>query len=293
MELRRSDSTVRQQYGEDMTHSLRAFELLPLEASGSGQFINTEGLPEALQASKTKIKRLMNRIRESLGQGLPETYWLQYGGIGPCVTTVTILQQLQIFSRGSLSPGMREALVAFAIAIAKCQRLARINDAHRRGKQTAFIEELNNRGHENWDPMTQIDWLLLEIDANVLLRPSQVDVALATISPSSGSNSVLQMNMGQGKTSCIIPMAAANLANGKQVLRVVLPKPLLLQTAQLMQSRLSGLVGRKLIHVPFSRKTITSPEMLKSYLALHQHTLQYSGIIVTLPEHIMSFMLSG
>ena len=44
-----------------------------------------------------------------------------------------------------------------------------------------------------------MNWLLLEIDANIQIRNDQVDVALATISPASQSNSVLQMNMGQGK----------------------------------------------------------------------------------------------
>lgn len=42
------------------------------------------------------------------------------------------------------------------------------------------------------------DWLLVELEADLLIRPSQIDVALAIISPSSGENSVLQMNMGQG-----------------------------------------------------------------------------------------------
>ena len=48
-------------------------------------------------------------------------------------------------------------------------------------------------------PFENPDWLLLEIDGNILIRRDQVDVALATISPDSRSNSVLQMNMGQGE----------------------------------------------------------------------------------------------
>jgi hypothetical protein len=78
------------------------------------------------------------------------------------------------------------------------QRLLRIYDAHQGAKPQRLIEEQENVGHSNWKPLDHPDWLLLEIDSNMLIRPGQVDVALATISPASRSNSVLQMNMGQG-----------------------------------------------------------------------------------------------
>jgi hypothetical protein len=58
---------------------------------------------------------------------------------------------------------------------------------------------MKNPGHVNWKPIEHPGWLLLEIEANILIREDQVDVALATMSPVSRSNSVLQMNMGQGK----------------------------------------------------------------------------------------------
>lgn len=60
-------------------------------------------------------------------------------------------------------------------------------------------ETLENTGHQNWDPMDFPDWLLVELDGDLLIRPGQIDVALAIISPPSGANSVLQMNMGQGE----------------------------------------------------------------------------------------------
>jgi hypothetical protein len=52
--------------------------------------------------------------------------------------------------------------------------------------------------------MTFPDWLLLEIDGDILLRAEQVQVALATVSPQTNENSVLQLLMGKGKTSCIL-----------------------------------------------------------------------------------------
>lgn len=88
-------------------------------------------------------------------------------------------------------------------------------------------------------------------------------------------------------------MAAAVLANGKNLVRVVVPKPLLLQTAQLLHGRLGGLLGREIRHVPFSRKTPTKSDIIKSFFDIHKDIQTSSGVIVALPEHLLSFKLSG
>lgn len=94
---------------------------------------------------------------------------------------------------------MKEGLISYAVLITTLQRLLRMKDALSKRDHHTLREEQRNLGHGNWQPLDYPDWLLLEIDANILIRSEQVDVALATISPTSGSNSVLQMNMGQGK----------------------------------------------------------------------------------------------
>ena len=104
---------------------------------------------------------------------------------------------------------------------------------------------------------------------------------------------MMLIHIRTGKTSCIMPMAAAVLANKKKLVRIVVPKSLLLQTAQLIHARLGGLLGRQVIHIPFSRKTPTSPDILKTYHDIHKEMLKTSGVVLALPEHILSFMLSG
>jgi hypothetical protein len=83
--------------------------------------------------------------------------------------------------------------------VTKLQRLLRIHDAERCRDENRLLEEQNSTGHSNWSPMDYPEWLLLEIDNNILIRPVQVEVAKAIISPGSNQNSVLQMNMGKGK----------------------------------------------------------------------------------------------
>jgi hypothetical protein len=88
-------------------------------------------------------------------------------------------------------------------------------------------------------------------------------------------------------------MAMAILANKKQLSRLIVPKALLLQTAQTMQSKLGGLVGREIRHIPFSRRTLTSQSMLRLYSQHHHEILRYSGVVLTTPDHILSYKLCG
>ena len=185
-------------------------------------------------------------------------------------------------------------MLHYAEAIVGVQQLLRVRDAHLQRDQIQLANERRNIAHVGWKPEDHIDWLLLEIDFNLIIREDQLQVAQAMIaSPKTASNFVLQMNMGQGKSSVIIPMVAAALANDKNLVRVVVPRSLLLQAAQILSSRLGGLINRKIKHVPFSRKSRTDIESIKAYHKLHLDVFEGHGILLALPEHLLSFQLSG
>lgn len=88
-------------------------------------------------------------------------------------------------------------------------------------------------------------------------------------------------------------MAAAYLADKKRLVRVVVPEALLLQTAQIIQTKLGGLVGREICHVPFSRRTPTKSDTIKTFHEIHTALKASAGVMISLPEHLMSFKLSG
>ncbi|KAI9684828.1 MAG: hypothetical protein M1829_000203 [Trizodia sp. TS-e1964] len=288
-----SKSLVRQQYGRDLIESLRAlkaFNSIPQENQlYSGSFYQLE---VDISNARKNIQNQLNQLYLCFEQDTPAS-WLKKGGLWPAITPIALLENLRSISSCQFGHGMKNAIFLFARSISVLQRLLRVSDAFRSGNKQRQTEEEMNIGHTNWDPKDYPDWLLLEIETNILIRPGQVDVALATISPDSRANSVLQMNMGQGKTSCIIPMSAAVLANGINLFRVVVPKALLMQTAQLLHARLGGLLGRELRHVPFSRKTPSNPTTIEAFYKIHKGILKSSGIILAQPEHLLSFKLSG
>jgi hypothetical protein len=308
-----SKSAVRRQYGEDLFQSLKALQ--QFRSASQEQHpnpVNAARLSADISQARLDIQNQLDRLQKVLEEG-GSAHWLRQGGLWPSITPVTLLENLRSTSNCEFGYGIKDILLSYAQSITALQRLLRMEDALQKGNMQRLMEEQENLGHSNWKPLDCPDWLLLEIDSNILIRPSQIDVTLATISPESGSNAVLQMNMGQGKfkpssfsvhneqsynlcvgkTSCIMPMAAVALADGSNVLRVVVPKPLLLQTAQLLHARLGGLLGRELRHIPFSRKTPTRSATIEAFHRIHRDIQKSSGILLALPEHLLSFMLSG
>jgi hypothetical protein len=292
-ELPISKSIVRQEYIQWLLHSIATLEGFRSRSESQRSLLDLAQLDMLVAEAKDTVDLQMGRLVRATKKDEPGAIWLEAAGLWPTTSRGTVLETLRSTGHVIMTSSMRTAVTRLGLTITHLQRLLRIQDAYRRGKAQQLDDELKNLGHTNWDPEKYSDWLLLEIDTNILIRPVQADVAFQIISPASGSNSVLQLNMGQGKTSTIIPLVASVLANGKSLCRVVVPKALLLQTAQLLQSRLGGLLGRELRHVPFSRRTPYTADHLQAYAEIHGSILKCSGVIIALPEHLMSFMLSG
>lgn len=291
--LSNSKSTVKQHYARDLKQSIDSLRSLDTDTKLATDANLPAQMVVAVSEAREQVHAHLNFIEQNLARNDPRAKWLKAGGLWPCTTTVALLEQIRSTSTAVFGSGMKESLIDFAVSITHLQRMLRLHDASLKDNEQKLKEEQAYAGHTNWQPASNTDWLLLEVDSNILIRPGQIDVALATISPSSGANSVLQMNMGQGKTSCIIPMVAASLADTKRLVRIVVPNALLLQTAQLLHGRLGGLLGRQIRHVPFSRKTQTNQSTTKAFWDIHKEIMKDAGIMIALPEHIMSFMLSG
>ncbi|RSL92517.1 hypothetical protein CEP52_013761 [Fusarium oligoseptatum] len=288
-----SPEITRQQYGNDLETSLEALinDRKVIKKPKRTHFPG--GLNQAIAQAYQVLHDHVSAIRASLSDGEAGFQWLDASNLWPCLSPVMLLEQLRHSNKSHLSPKMRTELLLYGVLFTKVQRLVRMRDAELSRDEKRLREEQEHEGHSNWSPLEHPEWLLLEIDNNILIRPPQVDVARAIIWPASESNSVLQMNMGQGKTSCVIPMAVAMLADKTQLCRLMVPRALLHQTAQVLQSRIGGLVGRQVCHIPFARRSPTSAEAMDRYQDLHRDIRASGGVMLCLPEHILSFKLSG
>ena len=286
---------VRQQYGKDLVASISALGKTQSSPSKgdtpSYRWLEGHELATTILGMQNTLGYYLEHLRTSL---FVEHEWLQQAALVPPIIPITVLESL-LSLKTAKTPLSRtfDASVKYAQAMMHLQQLLRVQSAQKRHDAIQLSNEICRIGPTKWSSTEYIDWLLLQIDFNLCIRPDQYEVAQAMIAPGSGANSVLQMNMGQGKSSVIIPMIVAFLADGKNLVRVVVPRPLLVQTAQLLQSRLGGLLGRRVKHIPFSRRSPTDMTSLKEYHDLHLDVLHSRGVVLTLPEHMLSFQLSG
>ena len=123
------------------------------------------------------------------------------------------------------------------------------------------------------------------------MRQVQVEIASEMIKPPSNKNTALQLNMGEGKSSVIVPIVAATLADGKKLARVVVLKALSRQMFELLVQRLSYLCNRRVYYVPFSRHLPIGYEEMGTLQQIYHECMNLGGILVAQPEHILSLKL--
>lgn len=206
----------------------------------------------------------------------------------PRISPAFFLRQLSGKRWSNLSAEWKACIVGYALALAAMQRAERLTKLT---EKQDLINELRNLGHQNWDPAEYPETLLMEVESGFLVRDVQAQVAEQMQTPPGGKNAVMQLNMGEGKSSVIVPMVATALANGKQLLRVVVAKPQSKQMAQMLISKLGGLLNRRLYYMPISRSLKFDSTAARSISDMLKDCMSSGGVLLVQPEHILSFQL--
>lgn len=208
--------------------------------------------------------------------------------MAPRMSTSILLENLSKNRWPRLSPPWQKAIVAYGVAVTKLQQAQRLS---RLSTATDLIKELSNKGHTNWNPADNPEPLLLEIESGILIRDVQEDIARQMRAPPEGRNAVMQLNMGEGKSSVIVPIVAAALADGKKLIRVIVAKPQAKELFRTLVSKLGGLLNRRIYHMPFNRSLRLSASQVKALSELYKECRTNGGVILCQPEHLLSFKL--
>ncbi|TFK56543.1 hypothetical protein OE88DRAFT_1649890 [Heliocybe sulcata] len=232
--------------------------------------------------------RICRELQPDAGTTTAELIMLR-AGLWPRVTRKICLRYLTQKLRDTVSDKWRALFTEFARDLLKYQWSQRLLRSIVLGQSEQTLAELQNE--EDGSQTCDLDWLLIQIDCNFLARGVQVRVAQEMIRPSSGSNAVSQLNMGEGKSSVIIPFAASTLADRTKLVRVFVLKSLSKQMFQLLVERLTGLANRQIFYAPFSRSMTISATNVEQIQNLYQQCMKSGGILLAQPEHILSFKL--
>ena len=288
-----SKSEFETDYTGDLLKSLDVFEQRADDCSSAG----TQRRPLLERHRRPCAERLglmLKKIEEDLeSPRVGSSGLLKAAGLWPRIAPTLLLGLLARPTVTAICPKLKKTLVDYGLEIARFQRASRLHILARIGNDKELAKEEANTGHQGWDPMKYPDWLLLEIENNLLVRPIQATIALRMINPPSGGSSVLQLNMGEGKSSVIVPMASAALADGQKLVRVVVLKPLSTQMFRLLVEKLGGLTNRRIFFMPFSRNITVNVAVAKQIRDLYEECMETGGILLVQPEHMLSFKLMG
>ncbi|KAI8936437.1 hypothetical protein NX059_006844 [Plenodomus lindquistii] len=198
------------------------------------------------------------------------------------------LSQLHRNRFATLSESWKDTIIAYGLAITNLHRAQRLLALA--NKPVDLIEELRHVGHSNWDPKQHPETLLLEAESGIMVRREQEFIA-SQMRSEDGDNIVLQLQMGGGKSTTIVPMLSAYFSDGKKLTRVIVAKPQSKQMLQMLIAKLGGLLNRRIFHMPFSRSLKMTLANATAIRKLFEECVACQGILLVLPEQILSFRL--
>ncbi|XP_055297736.1 uncharacterized protein LOC129566134 [Sitodiplosis mosellana] len=187
---------------------------------------------------------------------------------------------------------------AWAVTIAREQRDKRIEHYSQRPDLKADMDrEFENVPHVNWKPSERPEWLIFEVEQNLTIREIQIKVAEQMIEPPKkpgvdAKHSVMQLNMGEGKTAVIVPILAAILADGNQACQITVLKSLFSRNQKFLRQYLGGLLNRRIYTFP-CRRDMPIVQYVEHIPEIYEECKTNKGVILTLPEYRLSMQLKA
>ncbi|CAE7560992.1 unnamed protein product [Symbiodinium sp. CCMP2592] len=237
-------------------------------------------------------KMAWHQIRHALdGRGSSDVL-MQRSGLYDTPVPLTVLPRLLDKKDDAPARSLRTAIGTYAVCLRaeqRANRCLRLHDADGMGAWLARELQPSSTGSSNWEPEEHPEWLLFEIDNDVCIREEQVLVAQKMMSGGSeADNCLVQLNMGEGKTSVIVPLLIAALADKCNLLCITVLSSLRHSNAADWQLKLGGLLGHR-IYPLFCRRDLKMEAAEASALYKLLDNIRLRGhVVVTVPEHRLS-----
>ncbi|KAF9235916.1 hypothetical protein BU15DRAFT_64461 [Melanogaster broomeanus] len=296
-----AQSCFQEKYAEDLRLSEKALCNQPCLAI-------PESIPHAIEELGRRYIQIRGKylqyfevLKQPLNPRSTKEHTVSQAGQWPRITKKTMLQSLASTSLIALPDDWRVCLTTFALLGLELQRCRRLVLHAVKNSKEELFKEMMNEGCDGWEAHLHPDWLLIQaprthptiiqLDGNFLVRRVQAEIAFQMISPKPVQNTAMQLNMGEGKSSVIVPISVSTLANGCQLVRVIVPKALTTQMFQLLVVRLGGLTNRRIYYLPFSRSLKIGPQQISALRELMSECMREGGILVVQPDHVLSLKL--
>ncbi|CAF3890068.1 unnamed protein product, partial [Rotaria sp. Silwood1] len=294
-------SDITNYFKKHLTESWKKFNLTEEYET---EFPSMEEINQFLDSFRQESIQLWSELVNSIT--ITNDFLVKMGLVSRIVPTIliSVLQQMWLNDNESnvlflhLTFEQRTLLGGIIVNWIVEQQLERALHFANQEKWEDFEKEILNVPHTNWTPSEHVPWLILELEMNITIREMQVQVARHMIQPilnennSSVRNIVMQMNMGEGKTSVILPMLALSLcSSSSSLVRIIVLKALFPMNYQSLRYKLGGLLNRRVIPFACRRDMNFSHVQVNQIFDRLKQGLHNLDIVLTSPEDILSFDL--
>jgi hypothetical protein len=265
------------------------------------EYPSKEEIIQLLQSFRQESAQFWNELIESISASNEQLFQI---GLVPRTTPtilISIFQQIWLneeHPKPLLTKDQCTLLGGIVVNWIVEQQIERALHFIYHNKRVEFENELSNTPHTNWTPSKHLPWLIFELEMNITIREIQVDVARhmmqskVSADDTTIGNFVMQMNMGEGKTSVIIPMLALSLSSSlSSLVRVVVLKSLFLMNYHSLRFKFGGLLNRRIFSFACRRDMNFNNVQVNQIFDRLQQGLHHCDIILISPEDILSFDL--
>nr|XP_018914729.1 PREDICTED: uncharacterized protein LOC109042446 [Bemisia tabaci] len=161
------------------------------------------------------------------------------------------------------------------------------NDA----EQFSVMQSLVRSLQEDIDPASfqYPHWILFQYENEIIVRNNQQELITAMLNQR--EKAMYQLNMGEGKSSVILPLLSYNLANGNHILRINVLSALLITMKEFLRQRFSGLIRKHIYTLPFDRQTEIPSEHIALISEMLRTCQSNKHILLVTPEHRLCLQL--
>ncbi|CAM4959090.1 unnamed protein product [Rotaria socialis] len=258
--------------------------------------VSIEEITESLNFLRNESTKSWNALVESITEFNKQLFDIGLTVRITPTTLITIFQQN--VTKSNLTAAQFTLLGGILVCWTLEQQLERALHYAMHDQLEEFTKEISHIPHSNWIPSEHISWLILELEMNITIRDIQIDVArhmmqsVVTADNAKVENLVMQMNMGEGKTSIILPMLAVSLSSSdSRLVRIVVLKSLFPTNYQSLRYKLGGLLNRRIFPFSCRRDMNFNNEQINQIFTRLQHGLRNCDVTLTSPEDILSFDL--
>ncbi|OAA71801.1 hypothetical protein LEL_09036 [Akanthomyces lecanii RCEF 1005] len=297
--IQRLQSTANKQHEEDYSErlldsatALKNHQCMEYVIPDFGQIASSaeDYRSEILKRLKARLEQANAAAHEVASSDSTFSEIVKYTDIFPRISLSLFLQLLSFSNRSTTTDQWLPLLKQIAVL---CRDLLHVDRILRACKNKRdVLSEIKTIDRYNYEDSAFSDATLFEISNDICVRANQLEIMHQMKDPPNGENSVMQLNMGEGKSSVIIPILSASLARGSELVRVFVGKHQSMQMIDTMTAAMGGLINRPVFYMPFNRESrLNNSEIGKLQLAFVR-CAKAGGVLLLQPEHHLSLLLS-